>query len=506
MDDRSLKIRLLLIIAVIITFNIVADLFWMRMDFTADKRYTLSRATENILSSLEYPVTVTAYFSEDLPPHIASTQNDFKDLLREYASRSNGQVVYEFINPNETEETERQAQMQGISPVMINVRERDQVKQQRAYLGAVIQLGEDRDLIPLIQPGAAMEYALSTSIKKLAIKDKPKVGMLQGHGEPSIAALQQVVGMLSVLYDVELVSVSDMEELPAYYKTLFIVSPTDSFPPGHLAKLDRFMENGGRLMIAMNRVAGDFSNARGNSVQTGLESWLEKKGIHVENNFVLDANCGAVTVRRQQGHFNFNQQVKFPYFPLITKFADHLITNGIESVSLPFVSSISYDVQDTNIHVFPLATTSNKSGKESPDTYFDISKQWTESDFPYKELTVAVLATGNRIGKNRSKLVVFADGDFAVNGEGQGAQQIQKDNANLFVNSVDFLSDDTGLNELRTKGVTSRPIDADLEANAKSVIKYLNFLMPIIIIIIYGLYRVQVRRRRVLKWREERYG
>jgi hypothetical protein len=62
------------------------------------------------------------------------------------------------------------------------------------------------------------------------------------------------------------------------------------------------------------------------------------------------------------------------------------------------------------------------------------------------------------------------------------------------------------LNELRTKGVTSRPIDADLEANAKSVIKYLNFLMPIIIIIIYGLYRVQVRRRRVLKWREERYG
>ena len=102
-------------------------------------------------------------------------------------------------------------------------------------------------------------------------------------------------------------------------------------------------------------------------------------------------------------------------------------------------------------------------------------------------------------------MIVFSDGDFAVNGEGQGAQQVQKDNANLFVNSIDFLSDDRGLNELRTKGVTSRPIDTDLEDGTKTVIKYLNFLSPIIIIIFYGIYRIQSRRRKVLKWREERY-
>jgi gliding-associated putative ABC transporter substrate-binding component GldG len=505
MDNKSPKIRLALVVAVILAINVIADLMWMRLDFTADKRYTLSAATEGILNSLEYPVTVTAYFSEDLPPHITSTQNDFKDLLQEYASRSNGQVVYEFFNPNVSEETEREAQMQGISPVMINVRERDQVKQQRAYLGAVIQLGEGKELRPLIQPGAAMEYALSTSIKKLAILDKPKVGMLQGHGEPSIGAMQQVVGMLSVLYDVEPVSISDADDLPAYYKTLFIVSPTDSFPPAQLAKLDRYMKNGGRLMIAMNRVAGDFSNARGSSVETGLENWLERKGILVENNFIIDANCGAINVRRQQGQFNFNQQIQFPYFPMITNFSDHPVTNGIESVSLPFASSIDFNDQDTTINVQVLARTSQKAGKESPDLYFDISKQWTGNDFPLRDLPVAVLATGDKIGNGRSSMIVFSDGDFAVNGEGQGAQQVQKDNANLFVNSIDFLSDDTGLNELRTKGVTSRPIDTDLEDGTKTVIKYLNFLSPIIIIIFYGIYRIQSRRRKVLKWREERY-
>ena len=109
MDNKSPKIRLALVVTVILAINIIADLMWIRLDFTADKRYTLSAATERILNSLEYPVTVTAYFSEDLPPHITSTQNDFKDLLQEYASRSNGQVVYEFVNPNVTEETEREA-------------------------------------------------------------------------------------------------------------------------------------------------------------------------------------------------------------------------------------------------------------------------------------------------------------------------------------------------------------------------------------------------------------
>jgi ABC-type uncharacterized transport system involved in gliding motility auxiliary subunit len=92
-------------------------------------------------------------------------------------------------------------------------------------------------------------------------------------------------------------------------------------------------------------------------------------------------------------------------------------------------------------------------------------------------------------------MVVFGDGDFAVNGEGQGAQQLQPDNVNLMVNAIDWLSDDTGLIELRTKGVTSRPLDAQLEDSTKTLVKYLNFLLPIILIIIYGVIRFQVKRK-----------
>ena len=95
-------------------------------------------------------------------------------------------------------------------------------------------------------------------------------------------------------------------------------------------------------------------------------------------------------------------------------------------------------------------------------------------------------------------MVVIGDGDFAVNGSGQKAQQINPDNINLMVNSIDWLADDTGLIELRTKGITNRPLD-QIEDGRKSFLKYLNFLLPILIILLYGLFRNQ--RNRTLRYK-----
>jgi len=176
--------RILLILAVILAANVLLNRLFFRIDFTGDKRYTLSTPTKNILKDLEDPVTVTAYFSDDVPAQIAQTKADFKDLL---------------------EESERAAQQEGMQPVQVNMRERDQMKQQRVYLGAVIKHQSQKEVIPFMQPGAAMEYALSSSIKKISVVDKPKLGLIQGHGEPPINELQQVSGALSVLFDMHLI-------------------------------------------------------------------------------------------------------------------------------------------------------------------------------------------------------------------------------------------------------------------------------------------------------------
>ena len=72
------------------------------------------------------------------------------------------------------------------------------------------------------------------------------------------------------------------------------------------------------------------------------------------------------------------------------------------------------------------------------------------------------------------------------------------------VNSIDWLSDDTGLIELRTKGITSRPIK-ELNDSTKGLIKWINFLMPIILIIVYGLIRMQINHNKRIKRMEVSY-
>jgi gliding-associated putative ABC transporter substrate-binding component GldG len=492
---KKVQNSILLIFGILVLINLVASRFFFRLDYTEDKRYSLSNATKNILSSLNDPITITAYFSVDLPPNIEKVRQDFRDLLVEYASYSGGQIVYEFINPNKTQETEVAAQQNGIQPIMINVRERDQMKQQRAYLGAVIQMGEKKEIIPLIQPGAAMEYDLSSNIKKLAVVAKSKIAFLQGNGEPNLSAIPQLSKQLSIMYEVETVEFSDTSEFPLDYKTIVIIAPKDTVPNRYFSSLDNYLAQGGRLLLALNRVEGDLSTGQGKEVYTGFEDWLKNKGLEVENNFVIDANCGNVMVRQQQGLFVMNTPIKFPYLPNITNYADHPITEGLEAVMFQFVSPVTIIPGDTTVIMYPLAYTSERSGIQSPPLYFDVMKNWTQSDFGNASLAVAAVIEGKIVGDAESKIVVFGDGDFAVNGEGQQAQQLQEDNISLMANAIDWLSDDTGLIELRTKGVTARPLDASLEEGTKSFLKYLNFLLPLVLVILYGTFRFQQRRK-----------
>lgn len=500
---QKLFLTTLLIIAILLVINLLANEFHFRFDLTDEKQYTLSKATRDILSDLEEPVTIKAYFSEDLPPNIAKTRQDFQEMLVEYASLSDGMLLYEFINPNEDESLEQEAAQNGIQPVLINVREKDQVKQQRAYLGATVSLGERNEVIPFLQPGAAMEYALSTAIKKISIEEKPTIGFLTGQGEADISEMMQLSQQLDVLYDIRSVAINDSVSIPPDISTLAIIRPQDSIPPMVFSNLDAFLARGGKMVIAMNRVDGDLRNAFGGVVDTGLETWLRQKGLNVESNFVVDARCGSVTLQQQTGFGMIRQQVAFPYLPLINKFADHPITKGLENVLMQFASTISY-VGDSTKRFIPLAFTSEKSNSYPAPQYFDINRQWTEADLPMDGLVVAAALEGRLAGAAESKMVVIADGDLVVNGSPQQPSQQQPDNISLVANAIDWLSDDTGLIALRTKGVTSRPID-ELDDSTKAILKYTNFLLPIALVLLYGLIRMQQNRMRRMKRMSENY-
>jgi ABC-type uncharacterized transport system involved in gliding motility auxiliary subunit len=297
------------------------------------------------------------------------------------------------------------------------------------------------------------------------------------------------------LYSIETIQFSDSSGVPDNYKTLAVIAPTDTIPELHFKYLDNFLSRGGRLLIALNTVNGNLNTGSGEIISTGLENWLKDKGIEVEQNFLIDASCSNVMVRQQQGYFVMNTPVRFPYIPVITNFTEHPITEGLESVTLPFASPIKLNPKDTSVVMFPLAVSSEKTGLQQPPIYFDVMKQWTASDFSLSSLPVAVVTEGKIAGNNKSKMIVFSDGDFAVNGEGQQAQQLEDDNVSLMTNAIDWLSDDTGLIELRTKGVTARPLDASLEDSTKTLLKYLNFLLPLFLVIAYGVFRFQWKRK-----------
>lgn len=484
-----------LVIGIVIAVNLLSTAYHFRLDLTENHQYTLSGATRQIVRHLSEPVTVTAYFSKDLPPAIMEARTQFKDMLIEYANLSSGQIMYKFVDPGASAADEQAATQAGIRPVLINVREKDQMKQQKAYLGATVSMGKQTEVIPLLGPGTSDEYALSTAIKKISVKVKPTVGFLEGNGEPTLDEMPEAEKQLGVLYQTKPVSITDSTHLPPGLKTLAIIGPATPFSPYQLARLDTFCAHGGNLLLALNHAGGNMRMGQGSFNHSGLDTWLRGKGIVMGNNFVIDAQCASIPQPQQQGGFTFQTNISFPYFPVISHFADHPVTSGLENVVLQFASTISYQ-GDSSIHFTPLAFTSALSDSLRGPQRFNLGRQWSQRDFTQQGLVVAAAATGAIGSKSsQSKLVLVTDGDFPVNGPPGQAHQLAPDNVSLLSNAIDWLSDDTGLIGLRTKGVTSRPI-AQISDGAKAFLKYLNFLLPLLAVIIYGLIRFRANRRK----------
>lgn len=493
-NKNSYKIRLIALILIIILINILGYKFTFRLDFTEDKRYTLSDATISMLKELDEPVTIKAYISDNLHPQIDEKRTEFKDLLVEFENRSGGNVLYEFINPNENQEAETEAQQKGIAPATIQVRERDQYSQKRAYVGAVVQKGEQTKTIAyLLADGTSMEYLLTSTVKSISVNQKPKVGFVLGHGEPDVNSYSQVNNTLQGFYTFESVNLTTSNLLE--YNALIISGAKDSLSNVELNTLNNYLNSGKNLLIACNKSVYDFTTNAPVSYSLGIESWLAEKGLVINNDYVVDA-------KHSNLQLNIFQRMPFAYYPIINNFGNHVITDGLESLKMEFLSSINYNEIDSNHLFIPLLQTSNRS-LTLPSFSWDGT-----NTFPYNQskITVAGLLEGDFGSGNKSKILVFTDGGFAVNGTGRTAKQLPADNISLMANAIDWIAGNTELIELRTREVTSRPIRTDLEDSKKTFIKYVNFATPIILVILYGFIRLQRSNKKRQNWLEEDFS
>lgn len=478
------------ILTAVLLLNIVSFFIFFRLDFTQTKRYSLSKVSKNSIRNNTEPIVVDFYVSEDLPQDIKKLAKEFRSLLKEYKSLSNVNFTINTITPDNTEK-EFKATEAGIQPIFKEIRERDLEKIQKIYIGAVFHIGENQTVLPAINYNTPMEYEITRLLKQASDTIKPKIGFVRGHGESTLNRMPQLVNELSHLTDMTVVDLNTENSIEKC-NVVCIIDPKDTYSTYELEQLDQYLDKGGRLFIALNHAIGQLTGNRNNGFinRTGIEDMLEKKGLKIKYDFVVDNNCGTIAINQQYGFINFQSNVSFPYLPIITNFSKHTITYGLRSLLLPFASSIE-QVKTPSTYIFtPLAETSAISGVQQAPVFFNFQKQWTQQDFNHPHNIIAALLTND---DNGSAIVTITDADFIHD---EIVTSSRTDNVTFALNSIEWLADNSGLIQLRNKFTTFSSLEPT-ENSLREFLKYLNFLLPIVAIAIFALihYRNKQRKR-----------
>lgn len=482
---------LLLLLAAGVLLNLLAQRYKFRIDLTADKRYTLDKATLGLLQGLPETVTVTAWFTADVPPEMAVARQDFKDLLTEYAERSGGKLVYAFKDPGGSEALTAEAIKDGIRPLLAQTRRSDRSQNIQVLMGAVLRMGDRQAVIPALEAGPGMEWTLSSALAQLTRIEKPLIGILQGHGEPSLRALDELAVLLGAQYDVEATAIYDSFPINERFAALLVIDPVDSMPGQHLRRIDEYMAKGHGAVLAFSAVESDLARSPSIGLRDiGAGPWLAGHGVRIGPGIVADEHCGQVGVMQSTAQQPI--AIPFPFYPLIEHFGDHPVTHGLDLVLFQFASPIHFIGDSSSMRCTPLLATSAKSAVLPASLVIDLRRKWTDADFTAGPQVLGVAMEPADTAQGR--LVVFSNGSFCTGDQGGRQTALPKGNLDLMVNAADWVLRNTALLSIRGKQPGNRPI-ADPGEARRALLKWMNLLLPIALVLLYGLLRWQWRRR-----------
>lgn len=494
LDRKKKTNRLLVALLLFVGVNLLAPFVDVRYDATQDKRYSLCEASKKILLENTSKINISFFFTDQIHPNFDRVGKEFINLLQEYEHAAGNEFSYNVVYTRNADEQQR-AIDEGLAPLLVNVKAKDNEQVQKAFLGAVVKVGDKKEIMQMIKPGTEMEYALSSAIKRASSPEVSSIALLAGHGETQPEQLADVLAGLASQHQVEVTEISADLPIPLSYKTLVIIDPRDTFPPLHLHRLSEYMAGGGNVFIAMSRCESNLNELFIDPLTTtGLETWLRTKGIHIQTDNIVDKSCGTVLVQQQEGDASYNTDLPFHYYPLFKKFANHTITAGLEEVLMTCPSSIQINTAGNTFRYEPLVFSSEQSGTLQVPQQIDVAKQWGPEEFSLAHIPVAVAVSPIKKMKG-GRMVVIANGTLVNNGH-NGMQQINPDNINLVVNAVDWLSDETGLIAIRTKAITKQPI-IKMDDATRSRIKYLNMILPLLLVA--GMYLIGFVKRETKK-------
>lgn len=545
------KIQIIYILIITILVNIIGNFIYKRFDLTQDKRYTLSNSAKETIANIDTPIFIDIFLKGDLPPEFKKLKVETKQILEEFEA-FNSNIKFKFIDPlNGSGETESLLKI-GAKPVQVEVKQNGKISIQQIFPWAVASFKGNYLKIPLLKNQLGinsedritnsiqnLEYAFANSFNQLTHPKNRKVAVLRGNGELDDKFIADFFSTLRDYYYIAPFTLDSLSNSPTKtleqikkFDLLVIARPTKKFTEREKYLLDQYIMSGGATLWLLDMVefingsVGDnnFAFAR----DLNLTDFFFRYGIRVNSNLVKDLYSAPILLA--SGEDRESQYNQYPWFynPLSNSNSMHPITTNIEGVKFEYVSSI--DTLPNTIKKTILLNSSPLSKIVGLPKEINISKEIitnlkivnegpTDLEFNKGEIPLAVLLEGafksaylNRvkplkikkhqeIGKE-AKMVIVSDGSIIKN-QLQGNRPLELGfdkwtnnfygNKEFLLNTVNYLLDDNGLINIRTKDISIPFLDPIKVSENRTFWKWINLLFPMliltIIVLIFNYFR-----------------
>lgn len=460
-----------LLILFTVVLNYAVSYFRVRVDLTAENRYTLSRATSKMLMNLEEPVDITVFLKGEFPAGFKKLANSTNDLLRNFKEYGKSNFRYRFVNPVEDlDDSARLAlidtlSMFGFHPTNVKAQARrgEGEEQRLVYPGALIRYKDRIAVVDLLQglssidginalnsAEALLEYKFAGTIEKIARDQVPAIAYATGNGEPYDYSVDGIWKALGNDYFVDTLNIQELPWIPDDVAVLLIVKPTKAFTDDDKLKIDQFVMRGGRVMWFIDQLNAEYDSLSRSQADfiafdrgLNLQDLLFRYGARINPDLVQDLQSDKIPlVVGSTGGKPQMQLIPFPYFVLLNGASNHATSRNLDKILSYFPSSVDTVAEAGIKKTVVLHTSVNARRLETP-AMVSLNSVKNEEDlntFNKSNIPVGVLLEGkfrslyanriskamvdslNRIkrpfmaeGEQESAMLLVADGDLVLN-------------------------------------------------------------------------------------------
>jgi ABC-2 type transport system permease protein len=494
-EHRRLRLGAAVVITLVVVLNLLGSRIRGRLDLTKDDLYTLSAGTKTLLGDLDDLVQIKLFASTELPPEVQLQLRDVRDLLSDMRRASNGNLLVSELDPVRDEDVGAEASELGIYPVEFNVLRDDNFEIRQGYYGLAVVYADESEVTPLIQRTDDLEFQLASQIHRMTTEERPGISFVRGFGAKGANQMPGLRESLGDRYEMRTIDIAgDSADAISRDSTEVVVlaGATQTLDDAALGRVQDFVGAGGAALVLLEPVVLDPQSPLPIPASSGLEPFLEGKGVGVVEGMVLDLASSERVSLGQQGAFNVI--APYPLWPVTSPAGDNAVTNGLNALTLGWGAAL--DIDPASAGVVPLWQTTDNGALHPLNAPIQPDQDWI---FEPEELGVRIVAVSitPEEGDSSGRMIVVGDASFAE------AQYIRANPGNLLflANAIDWLAQEEALINIRSKDRTP-PALAFTSDVSRNLLKWGNLIGVPLLFVLAGLLRVSGRRRRAeARWK-----